>query len=41
MRKEYNNLLVGLDVGTSKVVVVVAELRDDETIEVIGMGQAE
>lgn len=41
MRKEYNNLLVGLDVGTSKVVVVVAELRDDNTIEVIGMGQAE
>lgn len=41
MRKEYNNLLVGLDVGTSKVVVVVAELRDDDTIEVIGMGQAE
>ena len=41
MRKEYNNLLVGLDVGTSKVVVVVAEVRDDNTIEVIGMGQAE
>lgn len=41
MGKEHTELLVGLDVGTSKVVVVVAELRDDDTLEVIGMGQAE
>lgn len=41
MRKEHTELLVGLDVGTSKVVAVVAELRDDNTLEVIGMGQAE
>ncbi|MCC7007046.1 MAG: cell division protein FtsA [Ottowia sp.] len=41
MRKEHTDLLVGLDVGTSKVVVVVAELRDDGNMEVIGLGQTE
>lgn len=41
MRKEYTNLLVGLDIGTSKVVAAVAELRDDNTLEVVGMGQTE
>lgn len=41
MRKEHTNLLVGLDIGTSKVVAAVAELRDDNTLEVIGMGQTE
>ncbi|WP_197329963.1 cell division protein FtsA [Ralstonia syzygii] len=41
MSKEYKDLLVGLDIGTSKVVAVVAELRPDGAYEVIGMGQAE
>lgn len=41
MSKEYKDLLVGLDIGTSKVVAVVAELRPDGTYEVIGMGQTE
>jgi len=34
------NIVVGLEVGTTKVCVVVAELRADETINVIGIGQA-
>ncbi|MGH1509387.1 cell division protein FtsA [Ralstonia solanacearum] len=41
MSKEYKDLLVGLDIGTSKVVAVVAELRPDGPYEVIGMGQTE
>lgn len=39
--KESKNLLVGLDIGTSKVVAVVAEIRpEDEQLEVIGLGEA-
>ncbi|MCS6764307.1 MAG: cell division protein FtsA [Candidatus Protistobacter heckmanni] len=41
MSKDYKDLLVGLDIGTSKVVAVVAELRTDGSYDVIGMGQAE
>ncbi|SDD79408.1 cell division protein FtsA [Cupriavidus sp. YR651] len=41
MSKEYKDLLVGLDIGTSKVAAVVAELRPDDSYEVIGMGQSE
>jgi|TARA_B100000745_G_scaffold200034_1_gene131945 cell division protein FtsA len=32
------NYLVGLDIGTSKVVAIVGELRVDGTLEVIGIG---
>jgi len=41
MTKELKDLLVGLDIGTSKVVAVVAELMPDGRYEVIGMGQHE
>lgn len=41
MSKEYKDLLVGLDIGTSKVAAVLAELRPDGSYEVIGMGQSE
>jgi cell division protein FtsA len=41
MTKEHKDLLVGLDIGTSKVVAVVAELKADNRYEVIGMGQHE
>ncbi len=33
-----NNMIVGLDIGTTKVVAIVAELLQDGTIEVIGIG---
>lgn len=39
MTKENKDLIVGLDIGTSKVVAVVAELHPDGRYEVIGMGQ--
>ena len=32
------NLIVGLDIGTSKVVAIVGELNDDGDIEVVGIG---
>lgn len=36
--KENKNLVVGLDIGTSKIVVIVSEVKDDGSLEVIGMG---
>ncbi|WP_242521683.1 cell division protein FtsA [Motiliproteus sp. SC1-56] len=35
---EYSNMIVGLDIGTSKVVALVGEVGPDGTIEVVGMG---
>ncbi len=33
-----SNLIVGLDIGTSKVVAIVAEINDGNEIEIIGLG---
>lgn len=41
MSKDYKDLLVALDIGTSKVVAFVAEPRDEGGYEVIGLGQSE
>ncbi len=38
MPKENRNLVVGLDIGTSKVAALVAELAPDGALEVLGMG---
>ena len=37
-RKSDRNLIVGLDIGTSKVAAIVGELNEDGDIEVIGIG---
>src|SRR6188508_3474833 len=37
-RKSERNLIVGLDIGTSKVVAIVGELTTNGVIEVIGLG---
>ncbi|MCB1588881.1 MAG: cell division protein FtsA, partial [Xanthomonadales bacterium] len=37
-RKSDKSLIVGLDVGTSKVVAIVGEFAAGEPIEVIGVG---
>jgi cell division protein FtsA len=37
--REHKNLLVGLDIGTSKIVAIVAEAMPDGGLEVIGLGQ--
>ncbi|MGI9307675.1 MAG: cell division protein FtsA, partial [Gammaproteobacteria bacterium] len=36
--KTDKELIVGLDIGTSKVVAIVGELQDDGELEVIGFG---
>jgi cell division protein FtsA len=39
--KDAKNLIVGLDIGTSKVVALVAEVQPDGALEIIGMGTHE
>jgi len=41
MAKENRNLVVGLDIGTSKVAALVAELGPDGAMQVLGMGSHE
>jgi len=38
--KENKNLIVGLDIGTSKIVAIVAELQPEGSLKVIGLGQS-
>ncbi|MAA75389.1 MAG: cell division protein FtsA [Salinisphaeraceae bacterium] len=37
-KKPEKNLIVGLDIGTSKVACIVAEMGDDGQLEIIGLG---
>src|SRR5580693_10011755 len=37
-RKSDRDVIVGLDIGTSKVVALVGEIMTDGTIEIIGLG---
>jgi len=37
-KKSDKGLIVGLDIGTSKVVTIVGEIQDDGEVEVIGVG---
>ena len=37
--RENKNLVVGLDIGTAKIVVIVAEIQPDGGLEIVGMGQ--
>jgi cell division protein FtsA len=37
-RKNDRNLIVGLDIGTSKVVAIVGEITHDGRVEVVGLG---
>ena len=37
-KKTEKNLIVGLDIGTSKVVAIVGELTPEGSLEVIGIG---
>ncbi|MEY3380215.1 MAG: hypothetical protein RL468_813 [Pseudomonadota bacterium] len=40
MAKEYKDLIVGLDIGTAKVMVVVAEVLPDGELKLAGLGVA-
>src|SRR5882757_9198551 len=37
-KRSDRNLLVGLDIGTSKVVAIVGEIKADGVLEIIGIG---
>jgi len=39
--RESKNLIVGLDIGTSKIVVIVGEMKPEGTLEVVGVGMHE
>jgi cell division protein FtsA len=39
-KKTERNLIVGLDIGTSKVAAIVGELSSDGSLEIIGIGSA-
>ena len=39
--RETKNLIVGLDIGTSKIVTIVSEIKPEGTLEVIGVGMYE
>ena len=38
MSRDNKDLIVGLDIGTSKIVALVAELDNENKMSVIGMG---
>ncbi len=38
VKKSDKNIIVGLDIGTSKVVAIVGEVKEDDSIEIIGLG---
>ena len=40
MAKEYKDLVVGLDIGTAKVMAVVAEILPDGQLRLAGLGVA-
>ncbi|MCH8976834.1 MAG: cell division protein FtsA, partial [Proteobacteria bacterium] len=39
-KKMDKNLIVGLDIGTSKVVAIVGEISSEDDIEIIGLGSS-
>ncbi len=41
MNRESKDLVVGLDIGTSKIVTIVGEIQPEGTLEVIGVGMHE
>ena len=41
MASEEKKTIVGLDIGTSKIVAVIAEVRPDGRHEIIGLGQSD
>lgn len=41
MSKESKDLIVGLDIGTSKIVAIVAELTTEGALSILGIGSQE
>ncbi|HMN79489.1 MAG TPA: cell division protein FtsA, partial [Burkholderiaceae bacterium] len=41
MARDSNDLIVGLDIGTSKIVAMVGQMLPDGRYEIVGLGQHE
>ena len=41
MAKNNNEIIIALDIGTSKVLCLVADYDDDDNLRIIGVGQDE
>ncbi|MEJ2094586.1 MAG: cell division protein FtsA, partial [Gammaproteobacteria bacterium] len=39
-KKTERKMIVGLDIGTSKVVAIVGEITADDEVEIIGLGSS-
>lgn len=39
-KKEKDNIIVGLDVGTTKICTIVAQVRDDGKLNILGIGKS-
>ena len=39
-KKSEENIIVGLDVGTTKICTIVAQIRDDGRLNILGVGKA-
>ncbi|HAX49840.1 MAG TPA: cell division protein FtsA, partial [Bacteroidetes bacterium] len=39
-KKSEDNIIVGLDVGTTKICTIVAQVRDDGRLNILGVGKA-
>ena len=39
-RASEEDIIVGLDVGTTKICVIVARVKDDKNIDILGIGKA-
>jgi|GEM_PF-2436656 len=40
LKPQYADIVVALDIGTSKIAAVVAEIKEDDQYEVIGLGSS-
>ncbi|MEZ4689896.1 MAG: hypothetical protein R3A12_06820 [Ignavibacteria bacterium] len=42
INSEFNDdeIIVGLDVGTTKICVIVARMKDENNIDILGIGKA-
>ena len=40
VKSQYADIIVALDIGTSKIATVVAELKEDGKFEIIGLGSS-
>ena len=40
MEQQQNKYISALDIGTSKVIALIGEIREDNEIHIVGLGQS-